>query len=161
MSLEIKSYKSNQILGKYKNGIEELYYDNGKLKSKKIFTDSYLYLDGGKYINFRMIHGKLNGEYITYFENGNIKEKGRYYNGLKRGEWSEFYENGQIHKKEYYNENGKLTGPFEYYFEDGQIYQKGNYHNGKLDGWWEQYYEGGVQREIQYKSLYKDGELQL
>lgn len=161
MSWEKKSYKSNQILGKYKNGIEEIYYDNGKLKSKMKLTDSYLYLDGGKNVYFTMIRGKKTGEYITYFENGNIKEKGRYYNGLKKGEWLEFYENGQIHKKEFYNENGKLTGPFQYYFEDGQTYQKGNYHNGNLDGWWEQHYEGGVPREIQYKNLYKEGELQL
>jgi antitoxin component YwqK of YwqJK toxin-antitoxin module len=78
---------------------------------------------------------------------------------LKRGEWSEFYENGQIFKKDFYNENGKLSGPFEYYFEDGQTFQKGNYLNGNLDGWWEEHYKGGIPREIEYKNLYKDGEV--
>lgn len=156
---ESKSFKSNQILGKYKNGIEEIYYKNGGLKSKIKRTNSSLYSTNIKKVSFMEIPGKFNGEYITYFENGNIKEKGNYFNGLKRGEWSEFYENGQIFKKDFYNENGKLSGPFEYYFEDGQTFQKGNYLNGNLDGWWEEHYKGGIPREIEYKNLYKDGEV--
>ena len=156
---ESKSFKSNQLLGKYKNGIEELYYKTGGLKSKIKKTNSSLYSSNIKEVSFREIPGKLTGEYITYFENGNIKEKGNYFNGLKRGEWSEFYENGQIFKKDFYNENGKLSGPFEYYFEDGQTFQKGNYLNGNLDGWWEEHYKGGIPREIEYKNLYKDGEV--
>ena len=37
------------------------------------------------------------------------------------------------------------------------IVELGINHNGSLDGWWEQHYRGGVPREIEYKTLYKDG----
>lgn len=158
LSWEKKSDQPGVILGKYKNGIKELYYNNGRLKSRIKYTNCHLDFSlGGLSVTVNEKLGNITGEYITYYENGNIEEKGSFDNGLKKGKWITYYENGQINKKDSYNENGKLTGPFEYYFENGQTFQKGNYHNGNLDGWWEQHYRGGVPREIEYKTLYKDG----
>ena len=51
--------------------------------------------------------GKLHGEDVTYYENGQLWFKHNYVNGEKHGE--------------------HVT-----YFENGQIYYKGNYVNGKL-----------------------------
>jgi len=158
LNWEKKVENSEIILGKYTNGIKKIYYINGNLKSKIKYTNLNLeYNFRWMNVNIYEKSGEITGEYITYFENGNIQEKGNYSNGIKRGEWSTYYENGQIYKKDLYDENGKLNGPFVYFFEDGQLFQKGNYHNGNLDGWWEQHYRGGVPREIEYKTLYKDG----
>jgi antitoxin component YwqK of YwqJK toxin-antitoxin module len=147
------------LQGRYKNGVKELFYNNGQIKSKIKYSNWHLNFNitGNLGFSYNDNMGKIIGEYSTYYENGNLNEKGTYNNGLKIGNWITYHENGQIKKKESYNENGKLNGPFEYFFEDGQTFQKGNYHNGSLDGWWEQHYRGGVPREIEYKTLYKDG----
>ncbi len=57
--------------------------------------------------------GKREGEYNTYYENGNIKEKGYYINGLIEGEYNTYYENGNIYIRCLYK-NGKIKNIIEY-----------------------------------------------
>ncbi len=40
-------------------------------------------------------NGKEEGEYIWWFENGNLNKKGVYHNGIADGKWEWYYENGQ------------------------------------------------------------------
>lgn len=93
---------------------------------------------------------KENGMYASYYDNGNIREKGNYVNGSKNGEWIEYRENGQIKKKENYviqKLNGypisKLHGEWISYYESGEISTKYNYVNGERNGECFNYYRSG------------------
>ena len=54
-------------------------YPSGQIKSEEAW-----YLD------------RREGEYIEYYENGNIKTKGNYVKGNKSGNWQYFDENGVL-----------------------------------------------------------------
>ena len=41
--------------------------------------------------------GTLDGEHLSYFENGQLQEKGFYRSYYKEGCWVRFHENGAIH----------------------------------------------------------------
>jgi hypothetical protein len=38
---------------------------------------------------------QIDGEFTSYFENGSIREKGKFINGFETDEWQRFYSNGQ------------------------------------------------------------------
>lgn len=38
----------------------------------------------------------LNGAYTAFYLSGNLKEKGRFKNGLKHGKWTVWFEDGQL-----------------------------------------------------------------
>ena len=54
------------------------------------------------------------GEFLSYYENGEIKEKGDYKNGKKNGESKKYYESGQLKEKISY-ENGNLESHRSYH----------------------------------------------
>ena len=45
--------------------------------------------------------GDLTGEWINYYKNGNIKQKGYYTNGKPSGTWTYFHEDGTLKKQEF------------------------------------------------------------
>ncbi|MEM7515210.1 MAG: TonB family protein [Bacteroidota bacterium] len=59
------------------------------------------------------------GEFIWYFENGNVNQKGRFVNNEKEGEWNWYFENGNIDRKGSYVKNER-QGEWKWYFENGQ-----------------------------------------
>ncbi|HDS05802.1 MAG TPA: hypothetical protein ENN95_02050, partial [Deltaproteobacteria bacterium] len=50
-------------------------------------------------------------EYICYYKNGQIKEKGCFVNDKRHGEYVSYLKNGQIKEKAFY-QNGNLVGSF-------------------------------------------------
>ena len=81
---------------------------------------------------------------------GNIV--GKFKNGKPEGEWVEYYENGELLSKGNYI-NGELDGEFLYNFEDGQLREKGNVKNGKWEGEYLEYYEKGQLKSVSYTHL--------
>ena len=75
--------------------------------------------------------------------------------GYEEGNWTSYYENGQI-KKEGNFKDGKEDGKWTYYYENGQIKEEVNFKNGEQDGKWTYYYEDGT---LQKEEIYKDEEL--
>ena len=57
----------------------ETYYDSGSVKEKKF-----------------LLKGKLDGEYVSLFENGQPMVIVKFVNGLKEGEAVSYYRNGNI-----------------------------------------------------------------
>nr|HPN87417.1 hypothetical protein [Smithella sp.] len=51
------------------------------------------------------------GEYIAYYKNGQIKEKGFFKNDKREGEYIAYYKSGQIREKATYK-NGNCVGKF-------------------------------------------------
>lgn len=77
------------------------------------------------------LHCLLHGEYIAYFENGQIKEQGIYINGLKDGVWEESNPEGWISRGTYYH--GKKVGEWRTYDNNGRPTEFIQYnHQGKF-----------------------------
>ena len=58
------------------------------------------------------------------------KSKGKIKKGKLDGPWVTYYDNGQLWSKGTYTD-GKTDGPFVGYYENGQLDYKGTYKNGK------------------------------
>lgn len=61
----------------------------------------YAYFPDGKtvYLKSDFVDGKQHGEYIEYFQNGNISYKYSFKNGVEDGEWVWYNEDGSIQRK--------------------------------------------------------------
>ncbi len=164
---EVQRLKDSVFLYKY-------YYHNGNIESEYRNKDSIFYsysawdssgspLDCGNFkdgngiliqyasgvkdIEANYSNYKLDGEYLTYFSNGNIQSKRFYKQGAEAGIW------------EYYLENGKLqsskdmkTGIFTKYTEANYDKMVSKTLNDKEDGEIMPSYPGGVANLMKYLS---------
>ena len=122
-----------------------------------------------------IVNGKKNGEWISYYGNGQLSEIIIYKNGkIESNEF--YYENGQlIDKLKYkdgkehgiqirtdrygnrYHENykdGIEHGLSEGYFSSGNLMYTGSYKDGKKNGLWEYYFKDG---SIEKTETWKNG----
>lgn len=133
----------------------------------------------------------LDGAYISYYLNGNIKSKGQYKNNKPSGKWYYYFENEKLKMEsdlskekgtywKYYFENGnvsqegmlldeKKNGFWQFYYESGQLKSKGFYNDGKREGNWNIYYEDKTLKAqaiyeddiAWYREFYPSGELKM
>ena len=127
----------------------------------------------------QFVDGKKEGEYIAYFENGNVNftanikadnldgvrrcyyDTGElmhihhYQKGKEHGVTTTYYTSGQLIEKVHYK-NGLTHGQFEKYHENGKLKQKATFKEDKLNGIFRQYDESG---KLQVKQRYKNGEI--
>jgi antitoxin component YwqK of YwqJK toxin-antitoxin module len=87
--------------------------------------------------------GKPQGEWVGYYENGQLRSKVNYVNGNLHGKKFSYYNNGQLRSKENYV-NGKKHGEWFYYRHNGLLAKKENYVNGKAHGEFTAYYSNGT-----------------
>ena len=83
------------------DGIEESYYDSGRLKSE-----------------ITVKKGIYNGSAKYYYETGKLLNICKYQDGIKVGTSTVFYESGQKMVVENMNELGELNGLRESYYEN-------------------------------------------
>jgi antitoxin component YwqK of YwqJK toxin-antitoxin module len=120
----LANYKSNKY-----NGIYEEYVQN-KLNIKCSYINGclngeyYKYYDGTDKIKFICNYKYDKTESITYIGKNNIRLN--YCEKNKHGDYIEFYESGNIYKKGVYNDN-KLCGEYVLYKENGEIIKTINY----------------------------------
>src|SRR5205085_12011245 len=74
---------------------------------------------------------KKDGLWITYYENGKLKDKTTYTKGDITGEYFQYFENGNVSQKGVYYK-GKADGKTEVYDEDGKIASDDMYDKGRL-----------------------------
>ena len=79
--------------------------------------------------------GPPDGPYETYYENGQLQEKGTFVDGELHGPAEGYYENGQLEGKGTYVA-GERDGPAELYHENGQLQGIGTYNMGEKCGEW-------------------------
>ena len=126
------------------------FYSTGKLISKgqmkgKLYIGTWIYyqnktkhvLSKDQYNN----EGKLHGERLVYYENGELAQKEVYNNGKLQGPSRWYAENGTV-IKEYAYEEGELNGPAKYYDQNGTMVLEGQYQRDRKHGIWK-YYEAG------------------
>ena len=76
-------------------------------------------------------------------------------NGKMEGSWVSYYENGQLESKGNYK-NGKREGPYLHYFDTGRLFFKGNYKNDKREGVFEGY-NGDGSIQYYFTGTFKNG----
>ena len=149
------------------------YYDNGKLKFKGTYRDtfavgihrkyninselieSYIYDDFGNIIGTGIIeeNGIYKGKFINYYPTGEKKSEGNYLNGNKNGLWIYYYKSGVIEQEGYFR-NGKIDGIWKWFYESGKIKCKENFIDDREDGLCIEYDENS---NILVKGEYIDG----
>ncbi len=92
--------------------------------------------------------------------------------GLQEGEWESYWENGNLHKKGAYREHravagadgigGSAHGPWIVKYENGNTREQGDYLKGLREGSWSFFYDTGKKREVGTFSMGKrDGQWQF
>ncbi len=95
----------------------------------------------------------------SYYKNGNLEYKSEYYNNVPDGLTTYWYENGGIRSKVYYN-NGLLHLTMEKYYKEGNIQYTVEYFFGKKNGYERWYYDNGqLKSESQYENGIQIGEI--
>lgn len=114
-------------------------------------------MDGKKYIGqWRYYHknsdklmaqefydkeGRLQGDRLVYYQNGQLAQQEHYVDGKLQGTSKWYAENGTLIKLFNY-ENGELHGSAKFYNDKGQLLSEGQYKRDKTFGKWN-YYENG------------------
>ena len=118
------------------------------------------------------VNGELHGDYIEFYEDGNISYKITYENGIRQGKSITYLENGKIIGETNYIDgkkegksletlkgmiqmkanykNNKIDGDMFLYYPSGKLLQKRSFINGKAEGELIEYYENGVIKEKAY-----------
>ena len=79
---------------------EKLYYEK--------FTDVPFTGNVTGRIQGKLKNGYKDGNWIIYFENGNLQDKSNYKDGKIEGEWLTYHDNGQLEKTEIWKENRQM-----------------------------------------------------
>lgn len=93
------------------NLISNVVYKNGRPLTGTLYQDAPYANNACKCIlEATYLEGYLNGEKIEYYENGNIKYKGHFKNGIEYGEHSLYSENGKVEEQIFYSDGFVLEG---------------------------------------------------
>lgn len=96
------------------------------------------------------VDGKiLHGLYSSFYLNGNLKEKGNFRTGLKNGEWITWYESGKIKEINTWKKGIRSTTCI--YNPGGELVSKTSYRNGKQSGYQFLYKDGAVYEKKKYR----------
>ncbi|SDB21124.1 Antitoxin component YwqK of the YwqJK toxin-antitoxin module [Flavobacteriaceae bacterium MAR_2010_188] len=91
-------------------------------------------------------NGKLEGEKLVFYEDGQVAEKVFYKDGMIQGLNTWYSENGKVLKEFLYKDN-VLHGISKFYDGEGVLVTEGEYRNGMKHGIWKYYEEGKLKEE--------------
>ena len=150
---------------KLREGAAVTYHDNGRIKLTGKYSKGKKngewkeYDTRGKLLKVRIYnHGKVINEqsrhkikpFLSYHDNGRIKEKGMLKSARREGEWMLYSKRGKLIRTTHYldgeivdKSNTGLIGPITNYYNNGFIKEEGIMNNGKRDGVWKIYDEDG------------------
>lgn len=129
----------------YTVGKDGLYY---KYSSHRLYAGTIIDTND-VIIQYSIIWGKKNGEFITHYLNGQVEKFGFIQNNLNEGEWKYYYPDGTLESKGFY-ENSKAEGKWIYYYSTGVIKTEGYYLNSSKEGKWIFYNTDGNIENIRY-----------
>lgn len=130
---------------------------NALLESKKIVPNGkcyFLYENRKKKLEVNYTQGVKTGDFIGFYENGEIRFKGTN-QGALTGTLTHYFKNGSIKKEEKF-EHGFKNKETILYSKSGDLISKTNYHNGAKNGLSIFYYKNGKEKR---KQKYKMDEL--
>lgn len=130
----------------------------GKMRGK-VYVGEWKYYQKNSNSLLNLEHyddlGKLQGERLVYYENGQIAQKENYKDGKLHGVSLWYAEDGVLIKEMLY-ENGELHGLSKYYSPEGDLIIQGVYKRAKKHGIWK-YYENG--KLVDEKNFSPEGKL--
>ena len=123
----------------------------GQMKDRNRIGSWEYYHEDGKslMVEEKYINGKLQGERIVYFQNGQIAQRQSFSEGKEEGGDKHYNENGVL-LKSYTYESGLLDGWAKLYSSDGTLEREGNYKDNKKHGTWRYYKDGKLDKEIKF-----------
>ncbi|KAA9324902.1 toxin-antitoxin system YwqK family antitoxin [Adhaeribacter soli] len=142
------SYSQYSIKGKNKDEITKMYITYGdsianfyvlneiksyKIKPQEDRTYSWFRANQVHFTQGAFMGKLLSGDYLLFYRDGNIIEKGNIKKGQKEGKWARWHNNGRIKKKEVWR-NGNKHGYSEVFDPAGNLVFKGKYKDGALHG---------------------------
>jgi antitoxin component YwqK of YwqJK toxin-antitoxin module len=148
------SAEENYTDGKL-NGISRFYDYKGRLTSELVYKNDILqqykaYAENGKIIFQNEKDGRRNYDLLLYYPNGNKQKEGKIVNAVLDGEWNFYDQDGYLKDKIVYS-NGVKNGKSVSYYYNGKIKSQNNYVNGESDGYYKEYYiDGKLKREGPY-----------
>ena len=83
------------------------------------------------------------------------RHHGKFKDGKLEGEGLTYHDNGQLWIKQYHKD-GKKEGEELSYYQNGQLHMKRNYMNGYIEGKWLTYNKNG---KLEKTVIFKDGKL--
>jgi antitoxin component YwqK of YwqJK toxin-antitoxin module len=87
-----------------------------------------------------------------FYQNGNLKAKGKITNKIKQGKWKHFYESGKLFQIGKYS-NGKETGEWKTFHENGNREAIGAFIDGQRIGIWKSYHtNAGIYTEREWEN---------
>jgi len=140
-----------------------LYHENGNISKERNYTNGLItgidkaYYKSGKiwYINNNVPEDNVSvpdGESLSYYENGELKEKSFWKMGRRHGKTILFYENGNTKESGNYVEF-KRDSLQLFYYENGELEEKSFWTMGKRNGKYKSYYKNGnIKEEITYRN---------
>ncbi|WP_010180335.1 toxin-antitoxin system YwqK family antitoxin [Aquimarina agarilytica] len=149
----IKSFSDNG-----RKALVKYYAQNGKLISKGMLVNKKR---EGKWEYYHNTNAKLmmvenyvadllEGERLSYYDNGRVSEKVTFIDGKKEGKEVVYTLKGVLYKVFTYK-NGLLEGENKYYNGKGELVIEGVYKDNKKTGVWSYYENGKLVREKRYK----------
>lgn len=104
-----------------------------------------------KLIEYDVIKGKKDGDFIVHFPNKNVELFGKIKNNKNEGLWKYFYPDGSIECEGAFL-NDVVEGEWTWYYPNGSIKETGSFGNlGKRQGIWKFYKNSGeLLRELTF-----------
>ncbi|MBK7629595.1 MAG: toxin-antitoxin system YwqK family antitoxin [Ignavibacteriales bacterium] len=89
-------------------------------------------------IEYEVVDGIKEGDFITYFPNDKVQISGKMKNNKNVGEWKYYFPTGSIETTGSFD-NDIPTGKWTWYNQSGKIIEEGNLLNGLRVGEWKNY----------------------
>ncbi len=150
-----KTYDENaKLISKHtyennlKNGPYWLYHPTGEILCHGMYSSD---IPDGKH-EFKSTDGKVfgistiikgSGHWVSYYNDGKVKEDGHYAQGHKVRVWKSYFPSGVIEEEIPYDQQGTMNGDYTSYFENGMIGTKGTYVDNTRNGKWRYYFQNG------------------
>lgn len=116
-----------------------------------IYTGKIVDTVQNKIIEYNVVNGLKNGEFIIRYMNGNYQIKGTMKNNKNTGEWKYYYSSGQLESVGNFK-NDLVSDEWTWFYRNGKRKENGVFVNGKRDGRWNMYDENGNLKSILYFS---------
>ncbi len=124
---------------------EEVYLKGKEDGPSVEYNDTGLTVAKGEYIE-----GEKEGPWN--YQYGDFKEEGSYKDGQQDGEWKSWYKNGELSFEGRYV-NGLEDGKHVWYHDNGKVREEGKYILGSREGVWKKYDPEGLEAiEITYEN---------
>jgi len=107
------------------------------------------YVDRELFSVMNMNNSKEEGDFLRFYNNGNLKSKERRSDGLKEGPYASYSTTGYV-DTEGSVKNGELHGSVRSYYEDGSLLNTGNMQDGVPHGIFREFYQvdGKMKKEV-------------